>query len=199
MIMAAPLPSGVLQNEHIFLPLTDLDYRKHHLKASNTDWHTAQGSCGVKKHFEDNKDMETHGNGWVVWFKSVVLKWFCFTSPREHQHSQQNVNKNVLWCSHISKFLCYLEFVSFYYAAIFNLPVENHCFRVFAEQWKCPFSKEYLFRDGARGSGSGSGVAADGDQDCLRELMDWDDGRVADPGRPLWYDEEPESDEWGRL
>lgn len=56
-----------------------------------------------------------------------------------------------------------------------------------------------LFRGRARGSGTGSGVAADGDQDCPRELMDWDDGRVADPERPLWYDEEPESDEWGRL
>lgn len=33
MIMAAPLPSGVLQNEQIFLPLTDLDYRKHDLRA----------------------------------------------------------------------------------------------------------------------------------------------------------------------
>jgi len=33
MIMAAPLPSGVLQTEQIFLPLTDLDYTKHDLRA----------------------------------------------------------------------------------------------------------------------------------------------------------------------
>lgn len=83
MIMAAPLPSGVLQNEHIFLPLTDLDYRKHHLKHSNTDLHMAH--VGWKHILETTRIWETHGNGWVVWFRSAVLKWFCFTSPREYQ------------------------------------------------------------------------------------------------------------------
>lgn len=68
MIMAAPLPSGELQSEHIFLPLTDLDYRKHHLKPSNTDLHTAHGSCGVKTHFEDKKNM---GDTWE-WLGGMV-------------------------------------------------------------------------------------------------------------------------------
>lgn len=85
MIMAAPLPSGVLQNEHIFLPLTDLDYRKHHLKPSNTDLHMAH--VGRKHILKTTRIWETHGNGWVVWFRSVVLKWFCFTIPREYQNS----------------------------------------------------------------------------------------------------------------
>lgn len=50
-----------------------------------------------------------------------------------------------------------------------------------------------LFRDGALESGSGEVVegGADGDQDCLKEFMDWDGWRAADPRRP-WFDEELE-------
>lgn len=55
-------------------------------------------------------------------------------------------------------------------------------------------SEDYLFRGGALDSGSGEEAegGVDGDQDCLKELMDWDVWKAADPGRPLWFDEELE-------
>lgn len=109
MIMAAPLPSGVLQNEQIFLPLTDLDYTKHDLRAKQQTCTQLMAYVGSKHILKTMKIWETHGDGCMESFRSVVLKWFCFTSQIGHQVVPntlsilfiiQNVIKNFLRCNH---------------------------------------------------------------------------------------------------
>lgn len=88
--MAAPLPSGVLQNEQIFLPLTDLDYTKHDLRAKQQTCTQPMAYVGSKHILKTTKIWETHGDGWMELFRSVVIKWFCLTSQTGHQVAAQH-------------------------------------------------------------------------------------------------------------
>lgn len=88
--MAAPLPSGVLQNEQIFLPLTDLDYTKHDLSATQQTCTQPMAYVGSKHILKTTNIWETHGDGWMELFSSVVIKWFSLMSQIGHQVAAQH-------------------------------------------------------------------------------------------------------------
>ncbi len=87
--MAAPLPSGVLQNEHIFLPLTDLDYRKHHLKGQQHRLAHSPRLMWGENTFEDTRIWRHMGM--VGWYG--LDQWFSNGFVSQAQESINIVNK----------------------------------------------------------------------------------------------------------